>query len=236
MPAACPPPLHTSSLSLSRLSLSHPRSLSLSLTHTHTHSHQGVISGLNRELPTADPRGVPIRGVVQVSAVIAPGSSGGVALDSKGRVIGINTAIADPSGKGVSSGTGFAIPIDTARGLVEQIVTYGKVVRPVLGVTVAPPQILRQLGEDGVLVLDVPAGTPAAAAGVRGTTRDAAGRLVLGDVIVSIDGKAIGRQADLFEALDARRPGDRVRVGVLRGGAAVEVGVTLGGRELVKGE
>ena len=170
--------------------------------------------------------------------MIAPGSSGGVALDSKGRVIGINTAIADPSGKGVSSGTGFAIPIDTARGLVDQILKYGNVVRPVLGVTVAPPQILRQLGEDGVLVLDVPAGTPAAAAGVRGTTRDAAGRLVLGDVIVSIDGKTIARQADLFEALYARRPGDTVRMGVLRGGGkqAVELRVTLGGRELVKGE
>jgi S1-C subfamily serine protease len=203
------------------------------LDHTLT---EGVISGLNRELPTADPRGVPIRGVVQVSAVIAPGSSGGVALDSKGRVIGINTAIADPSGKGVSSGVGFAIPIDTARGLVDQILMYGKVTRPVLGITVAPPQILRQLGEAGVLVLDVPPGTPAAAAGIRGTTRDAAGRLALGDIIVSLDGKTVARQADLFEALDARRPGDKVRVGVVRGGKPVEVAVTLGGRDLVKGE
>jgi S1-C subfamily serine protease len=203
------------------------------LDHTLT---EGVISGLNRELPTPDPRGVPIRGVVQVSAVIAPGSSGGVALDSKGRVVGINTAIADPSGKGVSSGTGFAIPIDTARGLVEQILLYGKVVRPVLGVSVAPPQILKQLGESGVLVLDVPAGTPAAAAGIRGTTRDAAGRLDMGDIIVSLDGKAVARQGDLFEALDARRPGDAVRVGILRGGKSLEVSVTLGGRELVKGE
>ena len=66
---------------------------------------------------------------------------------------------------------GFAIPIDQARGLVEQILTYGKVVRPVLGITIAPPQLARQVGEEGVLVLEVPAGTPADKAGFKGTYR-----------------------------------------------------------------
>jgi S1-C subfamily serine protease len=75
------------------------------------------------------------------------------------------------AGKGASSGVGFAIPIDTARGLVEQILTYGKVVRPVLGITIAPPQTVRQIGVEGVLILEVPSGAPAYKAGLRGTYR-----------------------------------------------------------------
>lgn len=164
------------------------------------------------------------------------GNSGGVLLDSKGHLIGINTAIADPTGRGSSSGVGFAIPIDTVRGLVEQILTYGRVVRPVLGVTIAPPQTVRQLGEEGVLILDVPAGTPAATAGLRGTFRDESGRLVLGDIIIRIDGRTVATQRDLFEVLDERRPGDEVEVTVNRSGRKVAVGVTLGGRERGRGE
>lgn len=203
------------------------------LDHTLT---QGIVSGLGRELATPGPRGVPIKNVVQTDAAINPGNSGGVLLDSKGRLVGINTAIADPTGRGASSGVGFAIPIDTVRGLVEQILTYGRIVRPVLGITIAPPQTVRQLGESGVLILDVPAGTPAAKAGLRGTYRDEGGRLVLGDIIVKVDGRTVDTQRDLFEALDERRPGDKVDVTVNRAGRKVAVGVVLGGRELGKGE
>lgn len=96
---------------------------------------------------------------------------------------------------------------------------------------------MRQIGEKGVLILDVPAGTPAAAAGIRGTSRDDRGRLVLGDIITSLDGKEVRTQRDLFEALDERRPGDKVRVGVTRDGQkGVEVEVTLGGREIGRDE
>ena len=130
------------------------------------------------------------------------GNSGGVLLDSGGRLVGINTAIADPTGRlktrglcfaaqpspskqsrkllyfcagrGASSGVGFAIPIDSVKGLVDQILQYGKVVRPTLGITIAPPQVLRQIGQEGVLILDVPTGTPADKAGLRGTFRCAA--------------------------------------------------------------
>lgn len=106
-----------------------------------------------------------------------------------------------------------------------------------LGISIAPPQTLRQIGESGVLVLDVPAGTPAATAGIRGTSRDDRGRLVLGDIITSLDGKEVKTQKDLFEALDERRPGDRVRVGVTRDGRrGVEVDVVLGGREIGRDE
>lgn len=97
----------------------------------------------------------PIKNVIQTDAAINPGNSGGVLLDSGGRLIGINTAIADPTGKGASSGVGFAIPIDTVKGLVDQILQYGRVMRPALGITIAPPQVLQRLGQQGVLILEV---------------------------------------------------------------------------------
>lgn len=75
------------------------------------------------------------------------------------------------AGKGASSGVGFAIPIDTAKGLVEQVLTYGKVVRPILGITIAPPQTVRQIGVEGILVLEAPEGGPAEKAGIKGTYR-----------------------------------------------------------------
>jgi S1-C subfamily serine protease len=104
-------------------------------------------------------------------------------------------------------------------------------------ISIAPPQTLRQIGETGVLILDVPSGTPAAAAGIRGTSRDDRGRLVLGDIITSLDDKEIKTQRDLFEALDERRPGDKVRIGVTRDGKkGVKVDVVLGGREIGRDE
>ncbi len=83
-------------------------------------------------------------------------------LDSQGKLVGINTAIVDPTGKGTSSGVGFAIPMDSVEGLVEQILAYGRVVRPALGVTIAAPQLLQRLGQQGVLVLEVGGGCTAA--------------------------------------------------------------------------
>ncbi|KAK9820272.1 hypothetical protein WJX72_008397 [[Myrmecia] bisecta] len=197
------------------------------LDHTLT---QGIVSGLGRELATPGYRGVPIRNVIQTDAAINPGNSGGVLLDSKGRLIGINTAIADPSGRGASSGVGFAIPIDTVTGLVEQILTYGRVVRPVLGITIAPPQAVSQLGLEGVLVLDVPEGSPASKAGFKGTFRDGGGRLVLGDIITGIDGRPVKVQKDLFEILDDCKVGQKIEVDVLREGRQRKVPVTLGER------
>lgn len=195
------------------------------LDHTLT---QGIISGLNRELATGF-RG-PIRDVIQTDAAINPGNSGGVLLDSKGRLIGMNTAIADPTGAGISSGVGFAIPIDTVKPLVEQILKYGRVIRPVLGVTIAPPQTLRQLGQEGVLVVDVPPGSPAYRGGMRPTQRDPVGRLVLGDIITGINGKPVRQQQDLFAVLDDCKVGDSIKVEVLRDGKAKTLSVSLGER------
>jgi S1-C subfamily serine protease len=125
------------------------------LDHTLT---TGVISGLRREISSAA-TGRPIQDVIQTDAAINPGNSGGPLLDSGGNLIGINTAIYSPSG--TSSGVGFSIPVDTVSGIVEQIVKFGKVTRPVLGISFAPDQSVEQLGVSGVLVLDAPASGPA---------------------------------------------------------------------------
>ncbi|GLI58682.1 hypothetical protein VaNZ11_000425, partial [Volvox africanus] len=207
----------------------------LGLEHTLT---SGIVSGLNRELSTGT---FTIKGLVQTDAAINPGNSGGVLLDSAGRVIGINTAIADPSGKGASSGVGFALPIDSVKGLVEQILAYGRVLRPVLGVTLAPPQVLKQLGQPGVLILEVPRGSPAEKAGLKPTTRDRfSGALVLGDIVTAIDGRPVKNYSDLVDILDDKRVGDTVKVDILRSqtdnlfasGAArkMTIRVTLGER------
>ncbi|GAX84247.1 hypothetical protein CEUSTIGMA_g11670.t1 [Chlamydomonas eustigma] len=204
------------------------------LDHTLT---KGIISGLGRELSTG-PR--VIKNVIQTDAAINPGNSGGVLLNSQGRVIGINTAIADPTGKGASSGVGFAIPISLAKGLVDQILEFGRVLRPALGINLGPPQLLKQLGIDGVLVLEVPQGSPAYKAGVQGTYRDiASGAIILGDVIIGIDDKPVKTYSDLLDVLDERRVGDTVKLKLLRGGdeqAQEVLPVQLGERVLVQAE
>ena len=101
-----------------------------------------------------------------------------------------------------------------------------------LGVTIAPPQALRQLGLEGVMILEVSPGTPAAAAGLEGISRDALGRLVIGDVIVALDGAPVRRDGDLFAALDRCKVGQRVEVEVRRRGEeARTVAVVLAERQ-----
>eukprot|EP00629_Pelagomonadales_sp_RCC1024_P011874 CAMPEP_0119296092 /NCGR_PEP_ID=MMETSP1329-20130426/50397_1 /TAXON_ID=114041 /ORGANISM="Genus nov. species nov., Strain RCC1024" /LENGTH=390 /DNA_ID=CAMNT_0007297023 /DNA_START=78 /DNA_END=1247 /DNA_ORIENTATION=- len=181
------------------------------LDHTLT---QGVVSGLGREVRS--PTGRPITNVIQTDAAINPGNSGGPLLDSGGRLVGMNTAIYSPSG--ASSGVGFAIPIDTLASIVASLIKDGRVSRPILGITFLASQQARALGiERGVLVLAAPADGPAAAAGVRGTSRSPDGALTLGDVIVDIDARRVDSESDMFKALDKRRPGEAVRVTVARG-------------------
>ncbi|PKU69070.1 protease Do-like 1, chloroplastic [Dendrobium catenatum] len=181
------------------------------LDHTLT---TGVISGLRREISSAA-TGRPIQDVIQTDAAINPGNSGGPLLDSSGNLIGINTAIYSPSG--ASSGVGFSIPVDTVGGIVEQLVKFGKVTRPILGIKFAPDQSVEQLGVSGVLVLDAPPSGPAGKAGLRPTKRDEYGRLVLGDIITSVNGKKVANGSDLYRILDQCKVGEKVIVEVLRG-------------------
>jgi S1-C subfamily serine protease len=185
----------------------------------------GVVSGLEREIMSAARR--PITGVIQTDAAINPGNSGGPLLDSAGRLIGVNTAIYSPSG--ASAGIGFAVPVDTVQRIVPQLIAHGRVIRPSLGVHLADPRVVTRLRLPGALVLDVQPGSPAAAAGIRPTRRDAYGRLLLGDLIVAVDDEPVREPNDIYRILDRHAVGDRVRLTLQRGEARLEVQVQLVG-------
>ena len=183
----------------------------------------GVISALGREIESVTRR--PIQGVIQTDTAINPGNSGGPLLDSAGRLIGVNTAIYSPSG--ASAGIGFAIPVDTVNRVVPELIRYGKIIRPGLGVQVAEDQLAAELRVKGVLIVDVVPGSVAAKAGIRPTRRDSQGRVRLGDVIVAINGKRINSVNDLFLLLEEYKVGDVVALGLFRDGKREQVKVTL---------
>jgi S1-C subfamily serine protease len=180
------------------------------LDHTLT---TGVISALGRQVQGAG--GVTIRDMIQTDAAINPGNSGGPLLDSSGQLIGMNTMIFSKSGS--SAGIGFAVPVSTISRIVDQIVKTGRAEQLGLNIGIDPLQKLeRRLGIRGVIVLAVPPDSPAAKAGLRGLTRTRQG-LALGDVIVGIDDKRVESFDDLYSTIDTHKPGDTVKVTVLRG-------------------
>ncbi len=183
----------------------------------------GIISALGREIESVTR--IPIRDVIQTDAAINPGNSGGPLLDSAGRLIGVNTAIYSPSGG--SAGIGFAIPVDVVKWVVPELIAHGKVTRAALGVHLSTQQVSERLGIKGALVIEVVAGTGADRAGIRPTRRDESGRVVLGDIIVAIDGEPVADGNDLILLLEKKKPGDRVRVEVQRGERREELTVTL---------
>jgi serine protease Do len=174
---------------------------------------RGVVSATNRE-----PEGVEIAaGLIQTDAAINPGNSGGPLLDSSGRVIGINTATYSGT-----TGLGFAVPINVATDVMQQILTSGRVRRAVLGVDTRDitPEVARYFRlpiEDGVVVVQVVRGMPAAQAGIQ-----------VEDFIVGLDGERIEHGGELRRLLRAKRPGDAVRVEILRGTRRQTVNVRLG--------
>jgi S1-C subfamily serine protease len=180
----------------------------------------GIVSALGREIKSPNDR--TITGVIQTDAAINPGNSGGPLLDSAGRLIGVNTAIASPSG--AYAGVGFAIPIDTVNEVVTQLIRRGSVPRPDPGIVAAEDGIARKLGvRNGVVMTDVRGA--AAEAGLRPLKRVSGG--YVGDVIVAIDGQPIRRRADIEKALSKAKIGETVTVTVLRNEERVEVPLTL---------
>jgi len=148
--------------------------------------------------------------------------TGGPLLDSRGRLIGVNTAIYSRSGG--SNGIGFAIPVDTVRRVVNQIIRFGKVVRPTLGIQAANDRIKRavenQLGRtlDGVMVAEVFDGSPAAAAGLRASQMRSDGSIMLGDLITHVNGQPVRQVEDLLSAIEERQDGETVDVRIWRQG------------------
>ena len=188
----------------------------------------GVVGALNRTVQepgsTPNSSGPFLFGVIQTDASINPGNSGGPLVNLSGQVIGLNTLVAGSAGDGVQAeGIGFAISIDTARSIADQIVKTGKVVHAFLGIryVALTPATAAQLGirgaTDGALIGEVVAGAPAAKAGV-----------VPNDVITKIDGKALQGESALAQAVDAHQPGDTITLTVLRGGNTSELKATLG--------
>ncbi len=184
----------------------------------------GIISALGREIQAAD--GTPIRDVIQTDAAINPGNSGGPLLDSAGRLVGVNSAIRSPSG--ASAGIGFAIPVDAVNWVVPELITFGKVRRPSIDLEVANPYVARRIGiDEGLLVLDVAPGGAAAKAGIQPTRRTRRGEIVLGDILVAIDGQPLRTPGDLRLALERKQPGETVQVTVRRNRREVTVPLTL---------
>ncbi len=183
----------------------------------------GIISGLGREITGAANR--PIKSVIQTDAPINPGNSGGPLLDSAGRVIGMTTAILSPTG--AYAGIGFAVPIDSINRIVPEIIRGEQIPRPQLGITTAEDHIVRRLGLEGVLILTISPNTTAEKAGLRETRRGENGKLVLGDLIVAIDGKPVHTTDDLFSVIDDHKVGDIVKITILREGRKMEVNVKL---------
>ena len=184
----------------------------------------GVISGLGREIESIG--GLPIEGVIQTDAAINPGNSGGPLLDSAGRLIGVNTMIVSPSG--AYSGVGFAVPVDIINQVVPELIQHGRVEHAVLGLRLFDDQVSRRLGiPDGALVRDVFKNGGAAAAGIRPTYEDEEGNIHLGDVLIEVGGRKIKSTIDLLKALDGPKPGDSIRVTLLRDGRLQTVDVQL---------
>jgi S1-C subfamily serine protease len=190
----------------------------------------GIVSALDRSL-TAE-NGATIEHLVQTDAAINPGNSGGPLLDSAGRLIGITTAIYSPSG--AYAGVGFAVPVDTVNRIVPKLIATGRYERPTLGIGMDEDlntAITQHLGVQGVAVLRVFPETGAAAAGLRPAQRNRGGDIVIGDVIVAIDGKKVTKPSTMLSLLDEREIGDRVQLTLLREGKQLQVDLQLQGQE-----
>ena len=187
----------------------------------------GVISGLQRPIRARNNR--LIEGAIQTDASINPGNSGGPLLDSHGRMIGINSQILSPTG--ASAGVGFAVPVNIAKRIVPELVRSGQIRRPKLGIGSRDVELLKNQVElpvsEGIVILQVLPGGPAANAGLRGITQTENGDFEIGDIILGIDSQKITNTDDLYRILDKHAIGDLVQVQVIRNGRRTSVPVRL---------
>jgi S1-C subfamily serine protease len=193
---------------------------------------RGIVSSIRQ---VQEPDGLVIDEAIQTDAAINPGNSGGPLLNWHGEVIGINTMIA--SSVGQSAGIGFAIPINTAKAVVNDLVTLGRVRRPALGVRTIPidPEIAEELGlaaDYGLLIVQAVSGGSADRAGLRGGSERAylgnTPIMIGGDLIVAIGGEKIESQQALAQVMNRHRAGDTIKVTIFRGKKKLEIPVELG--------
>jgi S1-C subfamily serine protease len=196
----------------------------------------GIVSGLGRPIQTS--RQTIIRDMIQTDASINPGNSGGPLLDTQGRMIGINTMIFSPSGGSV--GIGFAVPVNTAKRVVAELMQYGKIRRGWIDASLVQifPQLVRVANlpvSAGLLVSRTRRNGLAEKAGIRqGTEPIRAGSSVIylgGDIITSVDGMKTASLTDLYSALEDNKPGEKVKVEIIRGGRTSVLEITLSDRE-----
>jgi S1-C subfamily serine protease len=193
---------------------------------------RGIVSSIRA---VREPNGATIGDAIQTDAAINPGNSGGPLMNWHGEVIGINTMIL--SSVGQNAGIGFAIPINTAKAVLNDLMTLGRVKRPALGVRTIPisPELADEIGlpvDYGLLVVQVTAGGSADLAGLRaGTERAYLGNIPImlgGDLIVAIDDQRVENEQDLSEMMNNHRAGDTVKVTIYRGKKKMDVSVALG--------
>ena len=193
---------------------------------------RGIVSSIRQ---VEEPDGMVIEEAIQTDAAINPGNSGGPLLNWHGEVIGINTMIA--SNVGQSAGIGFAIPINTAKAVLNDLVTIGRVRRPALGVRTIPiggelATEMNLAADYGLLIVQAVPGGAAARAGLRGGTERAyLGNIPImigGDLIVGVDNKKIESQQDLAQVMNSHRAGDTVNVTIFRNKKKMDVSVVLG--------
>jgi putative serine protease PepD len=168
----------------------------------------GIVSALHRSMTA--PNNFTINDSIQTDAPINHGNSGGPLLNLAGQVIGINSQIKSDSGE--NTGIGFAVPSNTVKSIVSQLLTSGNVKHAYLGVRISSAQ-------NGLQVVEVNAGTPAGKAGLQ-----------TGDVITRVDGNKVTDASELTQAIDAKRPGTKISVTYLRDGSTHTASVTLGVR------
>ncbi len=192
--------------------IGNPFGLSRSLT-------TGVISALDRRLPTASGR--EVAGVIQTDAAVNPGNSGAPLVDSAGRLIGVNTAILAPTGS--FTGVGFAIPVDTVNRIVPELIRDGRARLPGIGIVPLSDEVASRYGIRGVVVQGVREGSGAAEAGLQGIDADG----IVGDIIVAVDARPVATVADLALALERVGIGKRARLTLMRGQERIEVDVPV---------
>ena len=185
----------------------------------------GVISALGRKIDGIG--GVKINDMIQTDAAINMGNSGGPLLDSSAKLIGMNTVIFSTSGS--SAGLGFAVPADTIKMIVPQLIKHGRVIRPGLGIGIVPDTMKRRLIADdkGLIISYIDEKGSAAKAGLKGITQDQYGRIYLGDIILSVDGREVNNLDDIYQVLDQKKIGDIVEIKYRREGKSYTAKVKL---------